>query len=64
MVRDERELFESCDWIENVRRLMIELHDRLKPGSSAAVNSVIGDFVTSQSGETTVYLRKSRPGIR
>jgi FkbM family methyltransferase len=60
----EKEVFESCDWIENVRCLMIELHDRLKPGSSAAVNSVTRDFVTSQSGETTVYLRKSRPGIR
>jgi FkbM family methyltransferase len=55
----EKEVFESCDWIDRVRCLVIELHDRVKLGCSAAVNSVTGDFQTSQQGEVTVYIRRS-----
>jgi FkbM family methyltransferase len=55
----EKEVFESCDWMDSVHCLVIELHDRLRPGCSAAVGSVTGDFVTLQRGETTIYLRKS-----
>jgi FkbM family methyltransferase len=55
----EKEVFESSDWMDRVRCLLIELHDRFKPGASQAVNSVTGDFLSSQSGETTIYIRKS-----
>jgi hypothetical protein len=55
----EKEVFESCDWISDVRRLMIDLHDRIKPGYSEAVNSVIQGFRNLQRGGTTLYLRNS-----
>jgi FkbM family methyltransferase len=53
----EKEVFESCDWMESVRALVIELHDRFKPGCSVAVNSVTREFSTSQRGEMTLYVR-------
>src|SRR5579862_1928443 len=40
----EKEVFESCDWIDHVGCLMIELHDRDKPGCREAVNSACGGF--------------------
>jgi FkbM family methyltransferase len=55
----EKEVFETCDWMDAVNCVMIELHDRFKPGSSAAVDAVTGDFVVSKRGETSVYIRKS-----
>jgi FkbM family methyltransferase len=55
----EKEVFESCDWISDVRCLMIDLHDRIKPGCSEAVNSVILGFRKLQRGGTTLYLRNS-----
>ena len=56
----EKEVFESCDWMGSVRCLAIELHDRFKPGASAAVDSATRDFVKSQVGETSFYVRKSQ----
>ena len=55
----EKEVFETCDWMDAVNCLMIELHDHLKPGSSAAVDAVTEGFWASKRGETTVYVRKS-----
>jgi FkbM family methyltransferase len=55
----EKEVFESCDWIDAVRCVMIELHDRFKPGCSAAVSSVMQGFSVSQQGETTYYCRQA-----
>ena len=55
----EKEVFESCDWISDVRCVMIDLHDRIKPGCSEAVNSVIQGFTKLQRGGTTLYLRNS-----
>jgi FkbM family methyltransferase len=55
----EKEVFESSDWMDGVRCLMIELHDRFKPGASIAVSSVTGDFFVSERGETSLYVRKS-----
>ena len=66
----EKEVFEACDWISDIRCLMIELHDRLKPGCSEAVNSVTRGFSKSQRGETTLYIRdieverSERPSLR
>jgi FkbM family methyltransferase len=55
----EKEAFESCNWMQNVRCLAIELHDRFKPGCSAAVNTATPDFLTTQKGEVTFCVRKS-----
>jgi FkbM family methyltransferase len=55
----EKEVFECCSWMQHVRSLAIELHDRFKSGCSATVNSVTGDFLATQRGETTFYVRKS-----
>lgn len=53
----EKEVFENCDWIGNVRALVVELHDRFKPGCREAVESVTSDFSRSQRGEMTLYVR-------
>jgi len=55
----EKEVFEACDWMDTINCLMIELHDRFRPGSSAAVDAVTEGFLPSKHGETTVYIRKS-----
>jgi len=54
----EREVFEDCDWIDSVRCVMIELHDRLKPGCTEAVDRAMRGFTKSQMGEITLYLRQ------
>ena len=54
----EKEVFEACDWMPSVRCLMIELHDRLKPGCSGAVNSATRGFSQVQRHETVCYLRE------
>jgi FkbM family methyltransferase len=54
----EKEVFEGCNWMDRVRCLMIELHDRLKPGCSEAVESVTREFNRFHRHETTVYLRQ------
>jgi FkbM family methyltransferase len=53
----EKEVFEACDWMDRVRCMMIELHDRLKRGCSDAVNSAARGFSQLQRGEVTLYLR-------
>lgn len=55
----EKEVFETCDWMDAINCLMIELHDRFKPGSSTAVEAVTEGFLVSKRGEITVYVRKS-----
>jgi FkbM family methyltransferase len=54
----EKEVFEACDWMDDIRCLMIELHDRFKPGCSEAVNSVVQGYSKLQRGETTLYVRE------
>ena len=54
----EKEVFEACDWMGNIQCLMIELHDRFKPGCSEAVNSAAQGYSKFQRGETTIYLRE------
>jgi hypothetical protein len=53
----EKEVFETGDWLKKVRCLMIELHDRYRPGCSEAVNSAMHGFSQLQRGETTFYVR-------
>jgi FkbM family methyltransferase len=55
----EKEVFESCDWMQCVQCLIIEVHDQIKLGCSAAVDSVAQDFSTLRRGETSFYLRRS-----
>ena len=56
----EKEVFEAAsDWVHGIRCIAIELHDRFKPGCTSALRSVTGDFLESQRGETTFYIRKS-----
>ena len=54
----EKEVFENCDWMERIGCLAIELHDRFKPGCSAAVNSAARGFSKFQHGETMYYLHR------
>ena len=54
----EKEVFEACTWIQDIRALMIELHDRFRPGCSEAVNSVMQGFSKLQRGEITLYVRR------
>lgn len=56
----EKEVFEDAGWLAQVRCLMIELHDRFRPGCSKAVDSVAQGFSKLQRGETTLYIRETQ----
>ena len=60
----EQELFEDCGWLAGVRCVMLELHDQLRPGCTAAVEPAMRAFSRAYRGETTFYFRKSfdKPG--
>ena len=49
----EKEVFEACDWIESVRIIAIELHDRVKPGCRAAVRTATRSFRFEDRGGVT-----------
>jgi FkbM family methyltransferase len=53
----EREIFASCDWMDKVRLLAIELHDRDCPGCSDAVNAVARRHRKTECGLVTFYAR-------
>lgn len=59
----ERELFAAPDrsWLDDVETVVIETHDRFRPGSHAAVTQALAqDFVAlPQSGENHVFRRRS-----
>jgi len=59
----EKELFESNyeNWIPKTRCLIIELHDRLKPGASASFYKTIDhyDFSFSQKGENLIFINQN-----
>jgi FkbM family methyltransferase len=55
----EAEVFESCPWIEKVRVIAIELHDRLNAGCSSVVQSAAKDFRRRQQGEITFFERQA-----
>jgi FkbM family methyltransferase len=54
----EQEIFEETRWLTGLRCMMIELHDRFRPGCSKAVEPTMQGFKRSQRGETTFYLRE------
>lgn len=55
----EIEAFSDTKWLRGVRCLMIELHDRLRPGCTEIVNRAMMDdgFISSSRGETVIYTR-------
>lgn len=53
----EREIFSNCDWMDKVRLLAIELHDRYFPGCSDAVDRVTAAYRKTQRGPVTFYCR-------
>ncbi len=53
----EKEVFESCNWMDRVGGMAIELHDRFKPGCRAAVEPHVSGFSKSEHGFTTLYRR-------
>jgi FkbM family methyltransferase len=55
----EQEVFEDTQWLNGLRCLMIELHDRFRPGCSEAVEPAMRGFVRSHRGETTFYARET-----
>jgi FkbM family methyltransferase len=63
----EKEVFDSgaSVWIQHVRQLAIELHDRVKPGCSDAVMQVVATrpHGASQSGEYHVFTFAERDAL-
>jgi FkbM family methyltransferase len=60
----EKELFEdsgSKSWLAQAHALIVEPHDRFKPGCTAAIErAVIGqDFRRSQVGESLLFIRRT-----
>jgi FkbM family methyltransferase len=53
----EREIFSRCDWMDRVKLLAIELHDRAWPGCSDAVNAVTTGYHKAEYGYVTFYSR-------
>lgn len=60
----EKELFEDTKWLAGVGCLMIELHDRFRPGCTEAVTEAMQEFVRTQHGETTFFVRNSGGQVR
>ena len=53
----EQEVFEDTRWLNGLKALMIELHDRFRPGCAATVESALKDFEHTHQGFTNLYLR-------
>jgi hypothetical protein len=51
----EREIFAACDWMDKVRFLAIELHDRFWPGCSALVDAAAKNFRKFERDPVTFY---------
>jgi hypothetical protein len=60
----EKELFEDPAkkwWLSRTRAVIVELHDRFKPGCTAAVEAALAgqNFIRTQRGENILFIRKS-----
>ena len=53
----EIEVFEACPWIANVQVIAIELHDRVRPGCTTAVQHAAKDLSCHPAGEITFFTR-------
>jgi FkbM family methyltransferase len=54
----EREVFASCNWIDKVHVIAIELHDRVRVGCRCAVETAAKDFRSVERGDLTFFLRQ------
>jgi FkbM family methyltransferase len=57
----EKEVFEACDWIDAVRTIAIELHDRVKPGCREALQSAAKGFRFEERGDVTLCFNQGPP---
>lgn len=57
----EKEVFDSCNWINRVQAIAIELHDRIKPGCRRTVEAATRDFYSKARGEITFFVRQHEP---
>lgn len=53
----EQEVFETCDWQDRVASVVIELHERFKPGCAAPVERALRGFHRTTAGDLTWYRR-------
>ena len=53
----EIEVFEIHDWIATVKVIVVELHDRMRPGCSSAVTTAARGFSRWNRGEMTFFAR-------
>ncbi len=53
----EKEVFEACDWQDRLDAVVIELHDRFKPGCSQVVNLALQGFAQTVCGDLTCYTK-------
>jgi FkbM family methyltransferase len=53
----EKEVFEDTSWLTDVKCVMIELHDRFRPGCTEAVESAMQGFARTKRGSTVFYVR-------
>lgn len=56
----EQDVFDSCDWVDNVRFLAIELHDRVRAGCRSTVEAAAGGFRSAERGDVAVFFREPR----
>ena len=60
----EKELFEdpaNRSWLSKTQAVIVEFHDRFKPGCTAAVEEALAgqNFIRSQKGENILFVRES-----
>ena len=63
----EVEVFSSAPrWIDRVDTILVETHERLRPGCTALIESVARahDFLTTTTGEYTVLRRTATPALQ
>ena len=60
----EQEVFEDTRWLNGTRCLMIELHDRLRPGCSEAVEPLMHGFARTQRGDMTFFVRETEHQVK
>jgi FkbM family methyltransferase len=54
----EIEVFASCNWVDRVHVIVIELHDRVRAGCRRTVETAARDFRSVERGEVTFFLRQ------
>jgi FkbM family methyltransferase len=52
----EKEVFACSDWQDKVDTIVIELHDRFKPGCSESVNRALAGRKKTTEGELTLFI--------